>query len=125
MSRSRGEPPEGLIDREYPFQVAVLACEVSWRFDNVMFLAEKLGCWRLNTSLSVDGEGFIIYRFPRKESAECFLKAFDGEWITPEERKKGTWRSKNVRMMVGRHVMSSLQLAQNQHDRSATSRETS
>jgi hypothetical protein len=109
MSRSRGEPPEGLIDREYPFQVAVLACEVSWRFENVMFLAEKIGCWRLNTSLSVDGEGFVIYRFSKKDSAECFLKAFDGEWISPEERKRGTWCSKNVRMMVGRHVMSSFQ----------------
>ncbi|MBB3234508.1 hypothetical protein [Phyllobacterium endophyticum] len=104
MSRSRGEPPEGLIDREYPFQIAVLACEVSWRFENVMFLAEKLGSWRLHRSLSVDGEGFIIYRFSRQEGAECFLKAFDGEWITPAERKKGTWRSKNVRMLVGRDV---------------------
>ncbi|WP_187277121.1 hypothetical protein [Phyllobacterium endophyticum] len=52
----------------------------------------------------MDGEGFVIYRFPEPENAECFLKAFDGEWITPEERKKGTWRSKNVRVLVGRDV---------------------
>jgi hypothetical protein len=87
MSRSRGEPPEGLIDREYLFQVAVLACELSRRFDNVMFLAEKLGCWKPHRSLSVDGEGFIIYRFSKQDGAKCFLKAFDGEWITPQQRK--------------------------------------
>lgn len=108
MSRSRGEPPGGMIDREYPFQVAVLACEVSWRFDDVMFLSQKLGCWRLNRSLSVDDEDFVIYCFPKRESAECFLKAFDGEWIATEERKKRTWRSKNVRMMVGMNVSQTL-----------------
>ncbi|PSH56730.1 hypothetical protein CU100_15390 [Phyllobacterium endophyticum] len=73
-----------------------------------MFLADKLGAWRPHRSLSVDGEGFIIYRFHKKESAECFLKAFDGEWITPEQRKKCTWRSKNVRMMVGRDFVQSI-----------------
>jgi hypothetical protein len=51
MTRSRGEPPEGMIDREYPFQVALLACQVSWRFENVLFLSQKLGCWRLNHTL--------------------------------------------------------------------------
>jgi hypothetical protein len=108
MSRSRGEPPAGLIDREYPFQVALLACEVSWRFDNVMFLSQKLGCWRLNHTLFVDDERFIVYCFPQRDSAECFLKAFDGEWITPTDRKKETWRSKNVRVRVGRDAFQAI-----------------
>ena len=108
MTRSRGESAAEVIDRKYPFQVALLACEVSWRFENVMFLSQKLGCWRLNHKLSVDGEGFVIYCFPRRESAECFLKAFDGEWITPAERKTKTWRSKNVRMSVGRDVFQAI-----------------
>jgi hypothetical protein len=108
MTRSRGAPSVGIIDREYPFQVAVVACEVSWRFENVMFLSQKLGCWRLNHTLFVDDERFIIYCFPQRDSAECFLKAFDGEWITPAERKKETWRSKNVRVRVGRDVFQAI-----------------
>lgn len=103
MSRSRGEPPPSLVDRDYPFQVAVLACEVAWRHDNVTFLSQLLGCYRLSHSLFVDDDDYVVYLFSDKEAAECFLKAFDGEWITPAERKKRTWRSKNVRMLVGRY----------------------
>lgn len=99
--RSRGEPPESSVDRDYPFQVAVLACEVQWRHEDIMYLSQKLGCYRLTRSLFVDHDHYVIYLFRERKAAECFLKAFDGEWITPAERKKRTWESRNVRMLVG------------------------
>lgn len=108
MSRSRGEPPESIVNAQYPYQVAILACELSWRMAAIMDHAQSLGCYRLNRFFSVDGEGFVTYRFATQEAAECFLKAFDGEWITSAERNKGTWRSKNVRMLVGCYVSETL-----------------
>ncbi|MGO4450145.1 hypothetical protein AB4Y96_14570 [Phyllobacterium sp. TAF24] len=101
--RSRGAETEAAIDRQYPYQVALLAIEVSYRFDNVDFLSRRLGCYRLNHSYYDDGEGFVIYCFPEKDEAEIFLKAFDGHWITPEQRKKSTWKSPWVRQLVGRY----------------------
>lgn len=101
--RSRGAISAAMVDREYPYQVALLACEVRYRFDNVEFLSAKLGRYRLNHSYHDDGEDFIIYCFPEQESAEIFLKAFDGRWITPEQRKKHTWKSPWVRQLVGRY----------------------
>jgi hypothetical protein len=77
-----------------------------------MFLSQKLGCWRLNHTMFVDDERFVIYCFPQRRSAECFLKAFFGEWITPQERIKATWRSRNVRMMVGKDISCAALLAE-------------
>jgi hypothetical protein len=70
--------------RGTPHQVASLAFEVSHRFDNVEFLSAKLGRYRLNHHYNDEGEGFVIYCFAERESAEIFLKSFDGPWITPQ-----------------------------------------
>jgi hypothetical protein len=99
--RSRGEPPATLIDRDYPFHVALHCEDVRLHFDAVDQLARQLGRYHLNQYIYVHPERYIIYRFAEQKNAECFLNAFDGEWITPEQRRKGTWVPRHSRMLVG------------------------
>ncbi|RCW78049.1 hypothetical protein C7476_13117 [Phyllobacterium bourgognense] len=43
---------------------------------------------RLGFDIYSDGEHYNIYCFRTESAAEVFLKAFDGEWITSQQRKK-------------------------------------
>lgn len=101
MARSRGEPPPTLIDKEYLFQVALHCDEVKLHFDRVDFLSILLGRYRLNQSIYIHPERYSIYMFVEQRNAECFLKAFEGEWITPEQPRKGNWTPRYKRMLVG------------------------
>ncbi|EJN04180.1 hypothetical protein [Phyllobacterium sp. YR531] len=102
MARSRGEPPPTLIDKYYPFQVALHASEVKMRFDNVEFLARLLGRYRLNRNVHVHPDVYIVYMFGDQHDAECFQKAFDGEWITPEQSRRKKWTPRYTWMPVER-----------------------
>lgn len=101
MARSRGEPPASYIDKEYPFQVALHCEDVRLHFDKVELLSQQLGRYRLNQSVYIHPDRYIIYMFADERDAECFLKAFEGEWITAEQRRKDTWKPRYVRMLVG------------------------
>ena len=107
MSRSRHELRDWEIDRSYPFQVALLADGVRYQFDNVLFLSHKLGCSALGFHIYSDGEHYNIYCFPTESAAEVFLKAFDGVWITPRQRKKDTWHSRWRRNRVNMQCLPS------------------
>ncbi|MGN7774388.1 hypothetical protein [Phyllobacterium sp. 22552] len=101
MARSRGEPPPTLIDKEYPFQVALHCEDVSLHFDRVSFLSQQLDCYRLRRNVYVHPDRYIVYMFAEQRNAECFLKAFEAEWITPEQSRRGNWVPRYTRMLVG------------------------
>ncbi|MEP7453493.1 hypothetical protein [Phyllobacterium sp. SB3] len=101
MTRTRGEPPPSLIDKGFPFQVALHCEDVRLNFDQVMLLSHQLGSYRLNQSIYVHPDRYIIYMFAEERDAACFLKAFEGEWITPEQRRKRTWVPRYSWMTVG------------------------
>ena len=105
MSYSRHRLRPNDIDRCYPYQVALSADDVRGRFETVKFLSDKLGCSVLGHSYFAFDEHYNVYCFAEDRSAECFLKAMDGDWITPQERKKGTWRPRHPRNLVGRQPL--------------------
>ncbi|MET3650075.1 hypothetical protein ABIC60_004730 [Phyllobacterium ifriqiyense] len=72
------EPPPTLIDKEYPFQVALHCEDVGLHFDRVGFLSKTLGCYRLNRNVYVHPDRYIVYMFAEQRNAECFLKPLTG-----------------------------------------------
>ncbi|UGX87148.1 hypothetical protein [Phyllobacterium meliloti] len=101
-SRSRGDIPDTLFNQIYPYQVALTALEVRFRFHEVEALSKQLECSRLNKSAWSWNEGYIVYCFALKAQAETFLKAFDAEWVDPKELMSRKWRSRWQRIEVGR-----------------------
>lgn len=103
MTRSRGEPAPTYIDQLFPFQVALHSADMHLHFDRVGFLSKQLGCYRLNRTVYVHPERYTVFMFAEQRNAECFLKAFEGEWITPEQSRRGNWVPRYTRMLVGFH----------------------
>lgn len=90
-----------MIDKEYPFHVALHCADVKLHFDTVNSLSRQLGCYRLNRTVYVHPERYTVFMFSEQQSAECFLKAFEGEWIAPEQSRRGNWVPRYTRMLVG------------------------
>lgn len=92
MSRSRGDSPKTVINREYPFQVVLYLTD--WHRENLLQLIEdrqRLGGYRLDGSTYHEGYHFSIVRLPTRESQEEFIRMYGGVPYDPADKKSKPW----------------------------------
>ena len=98
MSRSRGALTKTMVDRNFPHQV-MLRNDAKFRKHlwAVSGQAAKLGASPLGHHFYFDEEGdyYSVYCFLSRDNAETFLKAWSGEWISPDDRRKKDWRPRS------------------------------
>jgi hypothetical protein len=85
----KGELSKGMIDRQWPHQVAVQADKCT----GTAWVAIRDFCRTLSLCprghyFYRDTIGFNVYCFGQRDHAEQFCDRFDGEMIAPEDRPK-------------------------------------
>jgi hypothetical protein len=85
----KGELSKGMIDRQWPHQVAVQADKCT----GAAWVAIRDFCRTLSLCprghyFYRDTIGFNVYCFGQRDHAEQFCDRFDGEMIAPEDRPK-------------------------------------
>jgi hypothetical protein len=82
MTRARGQSSRTLIDREYPYQVLVLAESVGCKMlDEVDAFHVKLGIPTKSRSVRKDDACYSLYCFADREHAKLFQAMFGGELL--------------------------------------------
>jgi hypothetical protein len=39
---------------------------------------------------------YSVYCFSSRDNAEAFLTAWNGEWLSPDDRKEARWRPRSI-----------------------------
>ena len=99
MGRRKGEITSAAIDRDFPFQVALAADQVSGKsFELIQIACVALSCAPRNHSVRRDDRQYIVFCFATEIDAHGFKTMFGGEDFNPKERGCGRfwfqWRSK-------------------------------
>lgn len=91
--RRRGELSKGMIDRDWPHQVALPSPVVVARFKEIQASAARLGvCLRIH-AFRREHVDHVVYCFARPDQAKTFQAQFGGEPTRPEDRPKWIARS--------------------------------
>ena len=99
MSRSRGALTKTMVDRQFPHQIMLRNdAQFRKRLWEVSQLASSLGASPLGHHFYFTEEGsyYSVYCFTSQDNAEAFLKAWSGEWLSPDDRKRGCWRPRSI-----------------------------
>ena len=90
MSRRKGEISSAAIDRDFPFQVALAADQVSGRnFELIQIACAALSCAPRNHSVRRDDREYIVFCFATDTDALGFKALFGGEDFDPKDRGRG------------------------------------
>lgn len=101
MGGRKGEWTKTAIDRDWPFQVALPAPEVTKRFQEIEAFSKDLPslCVRRHAFLK-DDVHYLVYCFWNPDEAQRFLERFDGQHIDPKTRPPWPGRSTRNRSMA-------------------------
>ena len=90
MSARKGQLTAAIIDRGWPFQIALdgVLCTGKQTAVQDEFCKGLSRCVR-GHFLSHDDKMFVVHCFSLKEDAEKFMAQFGGEWLDPRERGRG------------------------------------
>lgn len=94
MSRSRGEPPKTLINKEYPFQVVLFLTE--WHRTNLVRMLndrERLGGYRLWGGAQHNLAEFNIARFATRAGQDEFMRLYGGKPHDPADKSSKPWET--------------------------------
>jgi hypothetical protein len=92
--RSRGEPPQTLINKEYPFQVVLfLTDELRIRLLEVIADERRLGAYHLHGYRYHECHHFSIMKFPTKEGQQEFIQLYGGAPYDPTDKKSKPWET--------------------------------
>ena len=98
MGRSRGALSKTMVDREFPYQV-MLKNDAKHRklLWEISHMATKLGASPLGHNFYFDEEAshYSVYCFRSQDTANAFLAAWCGEWLSPADRKFQRWRPRS------------------------------
>jgi hypothetical protein len=86
--RRRGELSKGMIDRDWPHQVALPSPVVVARFKEINEAARRLSACPRTHAFRRDDIDYVVYCFARPEEANAFLDQFGGELMRPEDRPR-------------------------------------
>lgn len=93
MSRSRGEPPRGLVDRLWPHQVALPTDQCTGKnYEPPHTFCRDLSIYHLHPTVNDGQETFMVFCFKEPEDAIMFKEAFRGIPLYPEDRKGRNWK---------------------------------
>lgn len=82
MSRRKGELSKSMIDRGWPYQVALEArLSMGDRYYTVHFFCKDLSLCPRGHGFYRDGKDFNVYCFAEREHAERFHARFGGELV--------------------------------------------
>jgi len=96
MSRRKGELTQPTIDRQWPHQVAIPAELLRGAgYVTVHLFCEGLSACRRNARLVRCGREFVVFCFAEPEHADRFRARFDGEAMTPQQRRDLDDRRRN------------------------------
>jgi hypothetical protein len=86
--RRTGELSKGIIDRDWPHQVALPARAVVTRFKEIQEAARRLSaCTRTRAFRRADID-YVVYCFARPEEAGEFQGQFSGELMRAQDRPR-------------------------------------
>jgi hypothetical protein len=84
----RGELSKGMIDRDWPHQVALPATVVIARFKEVHETSRRLSACPRTHAFRRDDIDYVVYCFARPEEANAFHGQFGGEMMRPQDRPR-------------------------------------
>jgi hypothetical protein len=82
----KGELSKGMIDRQWPHQVALPSSQVVAEFKAIMAFAEGLSICVRGHWFRRDDRDYVVKCFATREDADKFAAQFGGEYMTPETR---------------------------------------
>ena len=88
----RGELSKGMIDRDWPHQVALPAHVVVARFKEIQEAAGRLSACTRTHAFRRDDVDHVVYCFAMVDDAKCFKALFGGELMRPEDRPR--WKNR-------------------------------
>jgi hypothetical protein len=86
--RRRGELSKGMIDRNWPHQVALPAPVVVARFNEINEAARRLSACTRTHAFRRDDVDHVVYCFGRPEDGEVFQLQFGGEMLRAKDRPR-------------------------------------
>lgn len=93
MTRSRGEPPRGLIDRQWPYQVALPRDQCTGQnLERPHEFCRGLKVYSLHPAVNDGHQEYLVCCFAEPEDALQFKEAFSGISFYPEDRKGRNWK---------------------------------
>ena len=93
MSRSRGEPPLGLIDNQWPHQVALPIDRCTGKnYEPPHAFCRSRNVYHLCGKVSDDDQQYLVFRFSEPADAALFRETFAGIPFYPEDRIGRRWK---------------------------------
>jgi hypothetical protein len=90
--RRRGELSKGMIDRDWPHQVALPSPVVVARFKEIQASASRRGACLRTHAFRRDDVDHVVYCFASPDQAKTFQAHFGGETMGPENRPRWVGR---------------------------------
>ena len=85
----KGELSKGMMDRQWPHQVALRAMRChGHNYITIRLFCEPLSLCPRTHSFRRDDDDFIVFCFAERADAERFRDRFGGEFIDPKSRPK-------------------------------------
>jgi hypothetical protein len=85
----KGELSKGMIDRQWPHQVALPACRCTGHnYVTIRLFCEGLSLCPLGHCFRRDTTDFNVFCFAQREDAQAFQVRFGGEFIDPKDRPR-------------------------------------
>ena len=93
MSRPRGAPPQGLIDHDWPHQVALMVEQCTGKnYGPPHAFCRDLSVYSMKSTVSDGQQQYLVFCFAEPEDATKFKEAFGGIPFYPEDRVGKMWK---------------------------------
>lgn len=88
MTPSQGEPPRGLVDRQWPHQLALRKelC-TGQNYERPRAFCSDLRVYSLHPTVMEGDQHYLVFCFAEPEDAIQFKEAFNGIPFYPEDRR--------------------------------------